>query len=260
MMNNRYLFSLKHILAMKKNMLIVTFLLAAYVTGSAQTQFISSGRIEYEKKLNLQKEIEDDHWLDNYKDKIPKFRTTYYNLYFTEGKTRFEKGTEVDVKIPFFGDDPSADDIIFSDLKQGIFLKKQNVADESFLIADSIRNIKWQMTNELRDIAGFECHKAVGKILDSVYVIAFYTDQITVSGGPLSYSNLPGMILGVAIPRCNLTIFATKVELMEPKAEKMVPPTGKMKKADYKSLFTILQRAASDWGSYGRKFIINALL
>ncbi|GAC1537085.1 MAG: hypothetical protein NVS3B15_17380 [Sediminibacterium sp.] len=68
------------------------------------------------------------------------------------------------------------------------------------------------------------------------------------------------MILGIAIPRTNLTLFATKLELIEPKPEKLVAPTGRLKKTDYKSLATILQKAISDWGSYGRKYIINSLL
>ncbi|MES2332895.1 MAG: GLPGLI family protein [Bacteroidota bacterium] len=236
-------------------------LLIVVVSGNAQTQFITAGKIEYEKKFNIHKEIEDEHWLDNVKDKLPKFRTSLHNLYFGDGKTLFEKGTDVYVKIPYMGDDNSIDDIIYTDLKQGVFAKKQSVFDETFLISDSIRNIKWQMTNELRDIAGFECHKAVGRILDSVYIIAFYTDQITVSGGPLSYCNLPGMILGVAIPRSNLTFFATKVELTEPKPEKLVPPVAK-KKVTYKVFTQTIQKAMTDgdWGSYGRKIVINALL
>lgn len=228
--------------------------------SSAQVRFISAGRIEFEKKVNIHKEIEDDHWLDNLKDKIPKFRTSLHYLYFSEGKTLYEKGTDVYEKIPFMGDDRSVDDIIFTNLKQGVFSKRQAVFDETFLVSDSIRPIKWQMTNDLRDIAGFECHKALGKILDSVYVIAFYTDQITVSGGPLSYCNLPGMILGIAIPRTNLTIFATRVELSEPKADKIAIPAGKLKKTDYKGLTQTLQKALSDWGNYGRKYILGSLL
>ncbi len=244
-----------------KTITCLFFLLALAVTGNTQTQFITAGKIEYEKKFNIHKEIEDEHWLDNVKDKLPKFRTSLHNLYFKDGKTLYEKGTDVYVKLPFMGDDNSVDDVIYTDLKQGTFAKKQSVFDETFLISDSIRRIKWQMTNELRDIAGFECHKAVGKILDSVYIIAFYTDQITVSGGPLSYCNLPGMILGVAIPRVNLTYFATKVELAEPKPEKLVPPTAK-KKVNYKGFAQTIQKAMTDgdWGSYGRKIVINALL
>lgn len=242
---------------MKKILFILC--LFSILVARSQTQFISYGKIEFEKKVNIHKEIEDAHWLDGVKDKIPKFRTSYHNLYFKDDKTLYEKGTEVEEKILFLGEDRSVDDIIFTDLKKGVFSKKQAVFDETFLLSDSIRNIKWQMTNELRDIAGFECHKAVGKILDSVYVFAFYTDQITVSGGPLSYCRLPGMILGIAVPRINMTIFATKVEFTEPKPEKLTIPSGKLKKTDYKALIQTLQKAFSDWGS-GRKYILSSLM
>lgn len=249
----------------KTNIYKPVFLLASLFiltasTSIAQTQFITAGRIEFEKKVNIHKEIEGDTWLENVADKIPKFRTSLHNLYFKDGKTLFEKGTDVYVKMPYgLGDDRSVDDIIFTDLKQGTFSKKMAVFDDIFLLSDSIRHIKWQMTNDLRDIAGFECHKAVGKILDSVYVIAFYTDQITVSGGPLSFCNLPGMILGIAIPRTNLTIFANKVELIDPKTEKLVAPTAR-KKTNYQSLFETVQKAVGDWGSWGRKNMINIFL
>ncbi len=242
-----------------KKIFSILFILFSLISN-AQTTFLSAGKIEFEKKLNIQKETEDDHWLDNVRDKIPKYRTSFHNLYFMDGKTLYEKGVENNEKTSFMQEDKSVDDIIYTDLKQGTFYKKQAAFDETFLVSDSIRIIKWQMTNDLRDIAGFECHKAVGKILDSVYVVAFYTDQIKTSGGPLSFCNLPGMILGVAIPRSNLTIFATKVELTEPKEEKFKIPTGKMKKTDYKGLTQILQKALSDWGSYGKKYILNSLL
>lgn len=243
-----------------KKIFSVCILVILGLSAHAQSQFITTGKIEFEKKINIQKETENDRWLDGVRDKLPKFATTYFNLYFKDDKTRYEKGKESDEKNNFMDEDRSEDDIIYTDLKQGVFAKKQVVFDETFLISDSIRNIKWQMTNELRDIAGFECHKAVGKILDSVYIIAFYTDQITVSGGPLSYCKLPGMILGLAIPRTNLTIFATKIELTEPKAEKLTAPTGKMKKTDYKGLVQTLQKAMGDWGKYGRKYVIASLL
>ena len=239
---------------------IIFFLTILSIHTNAQEQFINAGKIEFEKKENLHKIIEGESWLENFKDKIPQFRTSYFNLYFKDNKTLFEKAKDSDEKIPFFSDDKSVDDIIFTDLQHQTFSKKQYIFDEVFLLYDSIRKVDWKITNDSRTIAGFECRKAVGKILDSVYIVAFYTDQITVSGGPLSYCNLPGMILGVAIPRSNMTLFATKLELTEPKPEKLSAPTGKMKKTDYKNLQTVLQKAISDWGSYGKKYIINSML
>lgn len=52
-------------------------------------------------------------------------------------------------------------------------------------------------------------------IKDSIYVVAFYTDEIAVSGGPESFSGLPGMILGVALPHDHINWFATKVTDVE---------------------------------------------
>lgn len=46
-------------------------------------------------------------------------------------------------------------------------------------------------------------------------VIAFFTDEILCNGGPEFFHGLPGMILGVAIPRMHTTWYATKLELME---------------------------------------------
>jgi GLPGLI family protein len=238
---------------------IAVFFLAQQI-ATAQAQFITTGKIEFEKKVNIHKENEGDSWFEGIADKVPKFRTSLHNLYFKDGKTLYEKGTDVYVKMPWgLGDDRNVDDVIYTDLKQGTFAKKIAVFDDVFLLSDSIRHIKWQMTNDLRDIAGFECHKAVGKIMDSVYVIAFYTDQITVSGGPLSFCNLPGMILGLAIPRTNLTIFANKVELVDPKPEKLVPPKAR-KTTNYKTLQETVQKAIGDWGSWGRKNMINIFI
>ncbi|MBS1627294.1 MAG: GLPGLI family protein [Bacteroidetes bacterium] len=246
---------------MKKLAILFFFLISIILTNAQQT-FLNYGKIEFEKKLNNYKEMEGDSWLENMKDKLPQFATTYFNLYFKDGKTLYEKGKDSDTKVSFFGNDGSDEDIIYTDLKQQTFVKKQSVFEETYLLSDSIRKVEWKITNDTRDIAGFECHKAIGKILDSVYIIAFYTDQIITSGGPLSYCNLPGMILGVAIPRCNLTIFATKVEWVEPNPEKILPPPakGKMKKIDYSGLMTTLQKSMKDWGSYGRKRVINFML
>jgi GLPGLI family protein len=242
-----------------KNIFIAALVIIGY-TSNAQQTFLNYGKIEFEKKLNLHKQIEGETWLENMKDKIPNYQTTYFNLYFKDEKTLYEKGKETNEKIPFFGDDRSVDDIIYTDLKTGTFTKKQAVFDETFLLNDSIRNVEWKINGDTREIAGFDCKKATAVILDSVFIVAFYTDQIPVSGGPLSFSNLPGMVLGVAIPRCNVTVFATKVEYTEPAATKLVAPTTKKNKTNYAGLRTTLQKALTDWGSYGRKYIISSML
>jgi GLPGLI family protein len=51
-------------------------------------------------------------------------------------------------------------------------------------VEDSLLKIKWKITADTRNIAGFECRKAVGILFDTVAVFAFYTDELMISGGP----------------------------------------------------------------------------
>jgi GLPGLI family protein len=104
------------------------------------------------------------------------------------------------------------------------------------LVADSTIKIDWKITSEPRTIAGFECRKAVARIFDSVVVIAFYTDEIIPSSGPESFGGLPGMILGLAIPRLHTTWYATKLELIDVSGQIIAPREGKKYTGDqYKS-------------------------
>ena len=120
--------------------------------------------------------------------------------------------------------------------------------------------IDWKLVpNETREIAGFNCRKAVGKIFDSVYVFAFYTDEITISGGPMGIQGLPGMILGVTIPRMFTSWIATKVQVNGVKTNIVVAPTkGKKKKAA--ELQENVQRATKDWGTWGQQSVWNLFL
>lgn len=63
--------------------------------------------------------------------------------------------------------------------------------------------------------------------------ICFYTDDILVTGGPEGIHGLPGLILGVGIPRLHTTWFATKVETNGVPTSQILPAT-KVTKVDYK--------------------------
>jgi len=99
----------------------------------------------------------------------------------------------------------------YIDHNEGRYIMNKDVFGSEFQIKDSIYKIDWKLSNESRIIAGYNCRKAVGKIMDSVYVFAFYTDEITIPGGPCTIHGLPGMILGMTIPRLYASWIATKV-------------------------------------------------
>lgn len=84
--------------------------------------------------------------------------------------------------------------------------------DEKIIIKDSLQDVTWRFTDEFRTIAGYECRRVNGATKDSLYLIAFYTEEIPVSGGPVLTGGLPGMILGLVIPEMHINYWATEVE------------------------------------------------
>jgi GLPGLI family protein len=123
----------------------------------------------------------------------------------------------------------------------------KQVFEKKYLIQDSAIQIEWRITDETRTIAGFDCRKAVGKMFDSLYVVAFYTDQIMAPAGPEQYSGLPGTILGLGFPRFYTTIFATKVELKVPAPAELTPP-AKGQRIKRRELMTQIKEVFK-WGS-----------
>lgn len=242
---------------MKKVFILLFIFIAA--TTKAQ-QFISSGMIEFEVRTNNHKIFGDGIWAEMFKDKIPQFSTSWYKLTFNDDKAvyKYDRKDERN-KLPW-GNNEEEDNIWYSDYNAGTSINQKFVFDNTYLLTDSLMKIEWRMVpNETREIAGFLCRKAVGKIFDSVYVFAFYTDEITASGGPMGIHGLPGMILGITIPRMYTSWIATKLEINGVNTSIItIPQKGKKKVA--KELQANAEKATKDWGTWGQQSVWNIFL
>lgn len=235
---------------MKKICLIAAVLFFS-ASVQSQTAFIKSGKIEFERKTNTHRLYftgETDSWAEEFKKLIPQFRTDYFDLVFTENKTLYKPGKEPEVQKNGFFESPAMENIVYKDLAHQTTISQKRVFESQFLLADSVKPLNWKLEPETRTIAGFECRKAVTRICDSVVVVAFYTDQIITSGGPESFNGLPGMILGLAIPRLYTTWFATKLEniVREDQAKIIAPAKGK--KASTKDMINKVADVVKNWG------------
>ncbi|MFM7358456.1 MAG: GLPGLI family protein [Sediminibacterium sp.] len=235
---------------------IIFIVLLVFETGvSAQSTFIYSGRIQYERKVNQHLNLDDDsEWMLEMKKQIPKFVTDVFELDFSSDVSVYKLARENQDNKYRWGGKPSTTDIIIQNHTSRQLSIQRDIFEQTYLLQDSLRNLQWRITEEKREIAGFDCRKAVTRICDSVYVVAFYTDQIPVSSGPESFGNLPGMILGLAVPRLSITWFATRVELTTPTAQKL-QPTLKGKKTNWVKYNADLQKAMKDWGKDGAQNI-----
>ena len=213
--------------------------------------FIDKATIEYEVKANIKKNMGNNSWDEMMKDKLPTFKTGYYTFTFAENKSiyKFNRWSETD-KMPEYMRKDEETNTWYFDHNSGKMIIQKNIFGSAFNIEDSILNIKWSLTNENRNIAGFNCKKAVGKIFDSVYVFAFYTDEIMISGGPCSINGLPGMIMGVTIPRLFTSWIATKVSVNNV-AVNTIQPTPSKKYYTMPFVEKTIQDRTKDWYSYG---------
>lgn len=231
----------------------ILFLLLSVLSFRSQAQHTLAGKIEFERKVNMHaqmEEMEGNAWIEKMKAQLPKFNSTFFDMIFDTARVIYKPGREVESNNMFkmFGGGPATDNVVLTDFKAGTVKASKSVFDQKFFVQDSIRMMDWKEKDEIRTIANYKCHKAVGRICDTVYVVAFYTEDIPVSGGPEMFGGLPGMILELAIPRLHTTWVATKVELTTPK-ETDFTVSEKGKKVNEKELHDSVYDSFKKWGS-----------
>lgn len=244
---------------------ILFLLLSIALVQTAKAQHTYQGYIEYERKTNIMRTIDNmdadrKEWVEKFKSQLPKFKINYYDLYFNTNKSIYKPGKEVEEGINmWFMRSPADANNVYTDFNTHRVTAQKQVYEEKFLVEDTMRRLEWKITDEVRTIANYTCRKAVGVMNDSVYVVAFYTDDIIASGGPEMFGGLPGMILELAIPRLHTTWIAQKIELIQPEEKEYKLPT-KGKKVTQEEMFKIINTSLERWGKYADRAIWWSML
>lgn len=246
-------------------MKILLFLMLPVVGAApvnAQTSFLENVKVEYEKVVYVQQMIKElwgadafDRWGSN----LPQTATYYYDYMANQEGSLYKMGREGGMQKGWWDDMFGSKNIVQTDFKNKKLISQKPVFEETFLVQDSLLNIKWKITPDTRTIAGFDCRKAIGILNDSIAIFAFYTDEILVNGGPESIHGLPGLILGMGVPRLHATWFATKVEINTGNINPL-SPAKKAKKVTYRSMVDEIYRVLKNWGSEGGKMIVNFMI
>lgn len=204
-------------------------MLVGQVVFGQYAHFADAGVIHFEKTVHIKNFMKkhiaiskNDNFNRKYMEQLTnKAPDTYVfksKLSFLGEESRYdpvkEDLTGVIRNLIWYGFDYST--TYYKHIENGSFKSLLEYGGSNILTQDSLLDIKWKITNEYRDIAGYSCRRANGVLLDSIFVVAFYTDEIPLSSGPAAFQGLPGMILGVAIPDQHYNIYATKVELSHP--------------------------------------------
>jgi GLPGLI family protein len=255
---------------MKNLVKIILLFVALYgnLAFAQSKQFVTSGTVEFAKTQNMFAIIKSKVTTDNASNKSyyeqylknePQFLTCKSTLIFNVNSSLF---TPIAGKsIQWYYDAPIADQLntVYSDFAHGTTTTQKEFYERTYLIKDTLRKVKWKITDETQTIAGYNCRRANGLVLDSVYVVAFYAEDIHVSSGPESFTGLPGMILKLSLPYEHVIWTATQVTPILVDEKKLVPPK-KGTVVNYKEMLKVLTDAQSRWGEVGRYFIRGFML
>lgn len=247
--------------------IILLFVFHSGVTFAQNKHFITGGTVDFEKTINmfaiLKKKAaynaDNKGYYEQYQKSEEQFLKYQSTLVFNAKSSLFIP--TAGKPITWYYDSPIADQLntVYDDFAHGTTTTQKEFYEHTYLIKDTLRKIKWKITDETRTIAGYNCRRANGLVLDSVYVVAFYAEDIHVPSGPESFYGLPGMILEVALPHENVTWLATKVTTIAVDEKKIVPPK-KGTVVSYKQMLQALTDAQGRWGAIGRYFIMSFYL
>lgn len=123
--------------------------------------------------------------------------------------------------------------LVARDFKNSTATEQHEMIDNLYLLTDSLRPPKWRIMNEIKDINGYVCMKAV--LDDSIRnqkVTAWFTDAIPVSAGPERYFGLPGLILEVMVNDGDVLITAQSINFQNVSSQLKLPKKLKGKKVN----------------------------
>jgi GLPGLI family protein len=208
------------------------------LTAKAQ---ITSGRIVFERKTNLEKKFNDERmkqWLQGQKSKIDLFE-----LVFNDSISIFK---------PIESDE--ADRLSWATSKSTVLqnfatnekLTVLDISGQKLYVKDSNDVRQWKITESKRTIGKYKCRKAIYEKNDSTRLYAWYAIEIVPSIGPEGFFGLPGAILGLATEDGGIIYFAKDVEFNTPKSEEFFIDT---KKKDVYTPEELRAKLEKDFGS-----------
>lgn len=241
---------------------IISMIVVFQPSYAQHAYFVQSGKIEFEKRINMYAKLKSrvskenifmEKIYEEYRKTQPQFAISKNILNFSLEKSVYQFLEEEKQGMSAFANEPwmMVKNSVYHNFNTDSITAIRKVYDEDFIVIDRKPDILWKITNEVREIAGYQCKRANGLILDSIYVVAFYAEEIIPSGGPESFSGLPGMILGVALPHENVTWFATKIEIDKPVLNSPVQLPRRAKQVSQKEYEESLRKSMRNWGQWG---------
>jgi GLPGLI family protein len=208
---------------------------AAFLQLNAQA--VMSGAVYYSQMDKIEFEPTGRPEFDQFARTMPTEYTFEKMLYFDENKTLFQDSPNPSgeplsgrerwfYNMSKFGRKPTATlQKIYCDFNENQKTEIREFMTREFRVESEIELSGWKMTGDYKSILGYTCMGA--QLTDGdEEIIAYFTPQIPIQGGPDKYHGLPGLIL--AIEKNGYTTYlASKIEAIPVDEFLKSPDSGK---------------------------------
>jgi GLPGLI family protein len=211
-----------------KNLLLSTTMLLLLQATQAQ---LSSGRIIYERKINLHRSITDEQT----RATVPEFNITRYQLLFSDSLSVYKPVPGDARPDPFANGGPGMiirmgpgdDGILFKNFSAHTMIEQDELEDKKYLVSDSLRQDPWKLGDETKILLNHVCKKATMKNAQDQNLTAWYATDIPTPAGPDHYGSLPGLIMQMDINDSEIVFMAQESTPNPDKREIKAPTDGK---------------------------------
>jgi GLPGLI family protein len=112
-----------------------------------------------------------------------------------------------------------------------------------YLVEGEVPTYDWKIQNDLKDISGHICMKAVTEdTVKGQKIVAWFAQDMPLSGGPERYCGLPGLILELDVNDGAMLISADLIEAKKLTTELDLPKKLKGKKITETEYQTIIKK------------------
>jgi len=205
--------------------LIMFFCIYFFTLNTIQSQ-IKSGKITYERKTNLYKKFKNNGDVKEWLKEEDKNKLDVFELYFNDSLSIFKPQESDLVERMSWSTNKNS---VYQNRQTNKRLTIKTIWGERFLLDDSIKISKWKITENKRNICGYQCRKAILNVNDTTRLYAWFCSELNATIGPESLGGLPGVILGLATEDGGVIYFAKTVEIIKPTLEVLLPKKSKEK-------------------------------
>ncbi len=170
------------------------------------------GKVIYERTVKIQFSFAG---MPGMEQQMPSTRTDKFELNFGNNQSLWKQAENENQDDGTFTSDNGAqvrmivagsDDVLYSNFETGKKVEKRELMDKTFIIDDSLSQLKWKMTGESKTLLGHNCLKATStriskrtimnmdngkmerkEVEDTSGIVAWFTSDIPVSAGPGEY-------------------------------------------------------------------------